>query len=215
MSTRGRFIAFEGVDGVGKSTQAERLALGLDAVSTREPGGTALGRGVACVAARSGRARCRSSYRGAAHGSRSRPARRRGGATCPRSRSTRCDGSFHGLVDRVPGLRAEGLDLAEIRRLSQWATKGLQPDLIILLTVSPHLVAERFDTPPDRIEAEDDGFRGRVAKGFLAQAEADPSHWVVVDGDGSPDEVAVDIRRVVVERLGIVVDAEQAPGSPQ
>ena len=55
----------------------------------------------------------------------------------------------------------------------------------------------------DRFEREDDGFHTRVRDGFRTMAAADPSHWVVIDGDASMEEVGTNIRRAVTERLAL------------
>src|SRR5205823_2191880 len=79
-----------------------------------------------------------------------------------------------------------GLDLSMLRDISQWATGGVRPDLVILLRTS----AVRTSSVADRLEAEDAAFHGRVADGYGALAAEDPAGWRIVDGDGTIDEVA-------------------------
>ena len=90
-----------------------------------------------------------------------------------------------------------GLDLDELRRLSDWATGGLDPDLVVLLEVPVDVVRRRQGRRPDRMEAEDDAFHSRVAEGYRRLAAAEPGRWVVVDGTGEIDEVAARVRDAV------------------
>jgi dTMP kinase len=100
-----------------------------------------------------------------------------------------------------------GLATAELRRLSRWAAAGLEPDLIVLLTVVPE-EADRRRTArraaggvgPDRIEGAEAAFHARIEAGFLDLAAADPERWTVVDGGGTPDEVAARVTAAVRAR---------------
>jgi dTMP kinase len=85
-----------------------------------------------------------------------------------------------------------GLDLAELARLSLWASDGIEPDRVILLEVSPHLALARRagGPPPDRVEGEGADFFQRVQAGYSALAAADPARWRVVDGSGTIEAVA-------------------------
>lgn len=106
-----------------------------------------------------------------------------------------CD-RFSGSTIAYQG-HGRGLDPAELGRLSGWASAGLEPDRVILLTVAADEVRRRLDTRragtgcgDDRIEAEVDGFHDRIDAGFAALAAADPARWRVVDGSGPVAEVA-------------------------
>jgi dTMP kinase len=183
--TGGRFIVFEGGDGCGKSTQAARLADTIGAVLTREPGGTRAGeeiRGVLLDPGLAGLdARAEALLMAAARAEHVaaviRPALE-GGDTVVCDRYTPSSLAYQGY--------GRGLDLDVLGEISAWATGGLEPDLILLLT------ATALHTPPiaDRLEAESAEFHARVAAGYEALAAADSAHWRVVDGDGTIDEVA-------------------------
>jgi len=95
-----------------------------------------------------------------------------------------------------------GLDVDEIRRLSAFATCGLEPDLVILLDLAPDVASVRIERAPDRIETAGAAFHARVRTGYLALAEADPKRWVVIDASRPVDEVTETINTVVDERLG-------------
>jgi dTMP kinase len=97
-----------------------------------------------------------------------------------------------------------GLPIDEVRRVSDWATGGLAPDLVILLDVSECEAADRMratGADPDRLEAEGVEFHRRVAEGFRALASSEQG-WIVVDGDGPVDEVARRVAVAVKGKLG-------------
>jgi dTMP kinase len=189
----GRLIAFEGGEGAGKSTQAQRLAKALGAELTREPGGTDLGERIRLLLLGGGgeggpalepRAELMLLLAARAQhvAERIRPALEAGSDV---------------VVDRYSGstLAYQGygrlLPLEEVRQACDLATGGLWPDLTILLDVPPGLgKARRPGADPDRFEAELESFHERVAEGFRALAVADPATWVVIDGSLIPDEVA-------------------------
>ncbi len=192
-------IAFEGGEACGKTTQSALLADRLRGVLTREPGGTAMGERV----------------RGLLLDTAS-------GAIDPRAEAMLLAAARAQHVAQVvaPALAAgrhvvtdryshsslayqgygRGLALDEVRHLSDWATRGLWPDAVILLDLPPE-VAEARRGHPDRFEAEGRAFHRRVEEGFRTLAADDPVHWRVVDGSGSVDEVAA---RVWASVAGLV-----------
>jgi dTMP kinase len=202
-----RFVVLEGGEGCGKSTQAARLAAHLGAVLTRQPGGTPIG------------ARLRELLLGEPEDEVAAP------GMAPRTEALlmaadraqhvaeligpALAGGRHVVCDRyIPSSVAyqgigRGLGADEVRRISEWAVDGLDPDLVVLLVVPPEVAAARTGAPRDRIEAAGDDFHRRVGAAFVAMAEADPAAWAVVDGVGTEDEVWDRVRAVVSERLGI------------
>ena len=99
----------------------------------------------------------------------------------------------------------QGLDPAGLADLVQWATQGLDADLSILVDVGVEVAAARLAAGPggsDRMERLGPDFAARVRQGFLAQAAADPAHWVVVDGTAAVPTVTAHIVASVRERLG-------------
>jgi dTMP kinase len=182
---RGRFIVFEGGEGCGKSTQAARLADAIGAVLTREPGGTRVGERVREVLLDPGLAgldaRAEALLMAAARAEHVAavitPALERGDDVIS-DRYTPSSLAYQGF--------GRGLDVEVVRDISAWATRGLNPDLVILLnTTTP-----RVGAVADRLEAEGVEFHGRVAHGYRELAGADPEHWRIVDGDGTIEEVA-------------------------
>jgi dTMP kinase len=184
-----RFIAFEGGEGCGKSTQAIRLAERLDAHLTHEPGATRIGgaiRHLLLDPATEGMDERAEALLMAAD---------RAQHVAEIVRPTLAAGR-HVVTDRFAGSSlayqgyGRGLPVEEIERLSRWAAAGLWPDLVVLLEV-PHDVAEaRMGLARDRLESEGSAFHERVIAGFRALAADDPELWVVVDGAGSVEEVA-------------------------
>jgi dTMP kinase len=190
--TAGRLIAFEGGEGIGKSTQAERLAQRLGAVLTREPGGTVVGERVRQVLLD----RDVVDLDGRAEALLMAAARAQHVATVIRpalaeGRDVVTDRFSHSSL-AYQG-HGRGLDLAELHELSDWATGGLWPDLVILLDVPLDEADGRrrlVGHLPDRLEAAGDAFHQRVVAGFRTLAATDPDRWLVVDGTGDVEEVA-------------------------
>jgi dTMP kinase len=209
----GRFIVFEGPDGAGKSVQARQLAermraRGLAVTYSREPGGTELGEQVRHIVNDPG----------------------------PTLRGPKADVLLYSAaraqhVDEVirPALDAghfvvcdryatstmayqgygSGMDLDLLQRIGDWVTGGLQPDIVILLDLSPQTGLERRAAgDADELTRWEDesrfdlAFHGRVREGYLEMAAADPERWVVIDGGGSIEQVAAAVDRALEPLLG-------------
>lgn len=203
----GLFIVLEGGDGVGKSTHAARLAEHLAArgetvLRTREPGGTELGleiRGI--VLHHRGhvdpRAEALLYAADRAHHIATvvRPAVERGEIVLQDR-----------YIDSSVAYQGTGRELGadEIRELSLWATRGLVPDLVLVLDVDPGTARERMTAERgalDRLEAEARDFHDRVRGAFLEAAAAHPDRYLVVDASREPDVVAAELRDRVDELL--------------
>ncbi|MEV6571817.1 dTMP kinase [Streptomyces sp. NPDC051577] len=197
-STTGFFIALEGGDGAGKSTQVEALAdwirgKGHEVVVTREPGATPVGKRLRSIlldvssAGLSNRAEALlyAADRAEHVDTVVRPALERGAVVI----SDR-------YIDSSVAYQGAGRDLSptEIARISRWATGGLVPNLTVLLDVSPEAARERFTEAPDRLESEPAEFHRRVRSGFLTLAAADPGRYLVVDAGQDPGSVTTVVR---------------------
>ncbi|MEU3691108.1 dTMP kinase [Streptomyces narbonensis] len=206
----GFFIALEGGDGAGKSTQVQALAewiraKGHEVVVTREPGATPIGKRLRSIlldvssAGLSNRAEALlyAADRAEHVDSLVRPALERGAIVL----SDR-------YIDSSVAYQGAGRDLSptEIARISRWATDGLVPNLTVVLDVSPETARERFTEAPDRLESEPPEFHARVRAGFLALAAADPSRYLVVDAGQEPEDVTT----VVRHRLDRVLPLSEA-----
>lgn len=196
-----RFIAFEGGDAAGKSTQSDRLVERIGAVQTREPGGTPAGVAIRALfldpATGSLDPRTEALLMAAD--------RAQHAATVIRPA---LEAGRHVVTDRylyssvAYQAHARGLDPDDVRNLSLWATADLEPDAVVLLDVPVDVARARVaGSAPDRVESEDAGFHGRVRDGYLAQADADPQRWIVIDATGDPEAVWAGVWSALVERL--------------
>ncbi|MET8325132.1 dTMP kinase [Streptomyces sp. NPDC005181] len=194
----GFFLALEGGDGAGKSTQAEALAewiraKGHEVVVTREPGATPVGKRLRSIlldvssAGLSNRAEALlyAADRAEHIDSLVRPALERGAIVI----SDR-------YIDSSVAYQGAGRDLSptEIARISRWATSGLVPHLTVLLDVDPETARERFTEAPDRLESEPPEFHARVRAAFLTLAAADPTRYLVVDAGQEPESITTVVR---------------------
>jgi len=199
-SQRGSFIAFEGGEACGKSTQSRLLAEALDALLTREPGGTVIGSRIRELVLSPDTigldARAEALLMAADR------AQHVAELVEPALSTGR-----HVVTDRFAGSSiayqgyGRGLPVEEIRELSMWATASVWPDLIVLLDVPIAEADRRLGTQRDRMESEPAAFHAAVIDGFRTQAAAEPDRWVVIDGTGTIDQVALSVRTVVAERL--------------
>lgn len=196
-SREGRLIAFEGGEACGKSTQAALFAASSGALLTREPGGTPVGERIRTLLLDPAMGEL--SDRAEALLMAAARAQHAAEVIEPALVSGRdvVTDRFSGSTLAYQGY-GRGLPLDDLRRLSAWASAGREPDLNVLLVVTRPL---RDPSAADRLEVAGDSFHQRVAAGFAALAAADPDHWVVVDGDGTVDEVARRVRSAVEARL--------------
>ena len=200
----GVWIALEGGEGSGKSTQARRLADALGAVLTREPGGTDVGARIRevlldpSVPTLDPRAEAllMAADRAEHVAHVVRPALERGRVVVS-DRSAWSSLAYQGY--------GRGLDRGELRRLSDWAMGGRWPDLAVLIDVPAEVARERLEAagrPADRLESAGAAFHARVREGFRALAAESPACWVIIDGDARADVVASRVRAAVEGRLG-------------
>ncbi|MEY4436598.1 MAG: hypothetical protein RL100_62 [Actinomycetota bacterium] len=196
----GLFISFEGIDGVGKSTQIALLEahlnkLGRKTMRTLEPGGTELGVEIRHLLLH------------------------RKGEVAPRAEALlyAADRAHHVATKVRPALEAgtdvlidryldssvayqgagRELDATEIRNLSLFAVQGLLPNLTILLDLEATAALSRRDKTgqePDRLEREKVEFFEAVRKGYLTLAAAEPNRFFVVDAAQSVEQMAEQIR---------------------
>ena len=192
----GFFIALEGGEAAGKSTQegllAEHLeALGYVVVRTREPGGTPAAEAIREVVLNPEfaglDARAEALLFAASRGEHAarviRPAMEAGAVVV-------CDR----FLDSSIAYQGVGRDLGidRVRDLSLWATGGLVPDLTIVLDIDPVIGLARL-TNPDRLEAEPLAYHQRVRQAFLQLASAEPHRYLVLDASDRPAAIALAI----------------------
>lgn len=235
---RGCFIVFEGGEGAGKSTQARLLATAIDAVLTREPGGTALGKQLRALLLGSTSEAAEDSTLDAADDT-----------TDDTNEETASGGDVelvaikaeallmaadrahhvathvrpllesgrHVVSDRYIGSSVayqgfgRGLDPTELFDLSVWATDGLLPDVVFFVDVPSDLAWERIGGARDRIEAAGQSFHDAVRDGFLQQAHDNSNTWVIIDGTRPIELIAAEVLAVVAERFGLDVPRQGDP----
>lgn len=203
MIKRGRYIVFEGAEGCGKSTQAARLATSLDAVVTRETGGTAIGGRIreilhdTAVTNLADRAEALlTAADRAQHVAEVVQPALTAGHHVVSDRSVYSTLAYQGY--------GRGLVIDELRRINCWAIDDHWPDLVLLLDVDHDVLAHRMhERELDRFERESTEFHRRVRDGFATMAAADPDRWVTVNGNESLDDVELAVRTTVRQRLAL------------
>ena len=197
------FITFEGIDGVGKSTQLDMLekhliVSGKEVVRTLEPGGTELGQEIRHLLLH------------------------RKGDVAPRSEALlyAADRAHHVETKIKPALAsgkvvlsdryfdssvayqgaARELDVDEVREISLWAIDRLLPDLTVLLDLDAAEAIKRrgnTGTEPDRLERERVEFFERAREEYLRMAKE--PRFLVIDANLSPDEIHAQVLERVVK----------------
>jgi dTMP kinase len=204
MGDPGRLIAFEGVEGAGKSTQLEllRRALegrGREVVITREPGGTPAGERVRAVVLDPEvelHPRAEALLFAAA---RAELVEEVIGPALERGAVVLCDRYLDSSLAYQGGAR--GLGLSPVTEVNRFATGGVVPDLVVLLDLDPAAGLARRAGDRDRIEAQDLEFHRRVRSAFRELAAADPARFCVVDAGLPAPEVAAQVQAAVFSLL--------------
>ncbi len=189
------FVSFEGLDGSGKTTQAELLRARLEAdgetvLATREPGGTELGEQIRDLVLHGGHVEpwAEALLYAAARAQHVeqviRPALARG-------ESVICDRYVDSSVAYQGVGRALGLE--RVLEINLAAVGGVMPDRTFLLMLDASSVAERVGSEHDRLEREGEAFHRRVDAGYRELAERFPERIVVLDGTRPPEEIAEEV----------------------
>jgi dTMP kinase len=204
-TTTGVFVCFEGGEGAGKSTQSQALATtleerGFHTLLTFEPGDTSVGKEVRRIVLdpATGELSDRTEVLLYAADKAEHvdtvvmPALARGEVVITDR-----------YVDSTLAYQGAGrtLDADEVERVARWATRDLRPHLTVVLDVDPEHGFGRF-AERDRIEGESPEFHRRVRTAFVAMAEADPDHYLVVDAGRSAAEIADEVHARVEPLLG-------------
>ena len=198
------YIAFEGRDGCGKSTHAARLAGRLDAVATREHGGTRIGRLVRSILADPANTELVDVAEALLLAA--DRAQHLAEVVAPAIAAGRHVVSDRSVYSSIAYQHyGRGLPLDQIMSVNAWAIAGRWPDLVVHLDVPDATIAQRMQARDlDRFELAEAEFFDRVNAGFAAMAAADPARWITVTAVGAPDDVADDIFAAVTERLALM-----------
>jgi dTMP kinase len=210
---KGKFITLEGPEGSGKSTQAKMMIrrlgeLGIEAMYTREPGGTALGEEIRNILQHN----------------------QAGEAPCERAELLLFEASRNQLVEKVirPALEkgtwvicdrfvdsttayqgyGRGLPVDEVKSIHHFTINNVSPDLTLLLDLSIETgferIAQRFlelGESADRFEQEERAFHERVRQGYLKLATEEPGRFRIIDASQNPEAVSASIWKILQELL--------------
>ena len=202
---RGRFIALDGMDGAGKSSQIAALSdwlrsRGRTVVTCRDPGSTPAGDAIRAIlldrhdlhVASTAEMLLYMAARAQLVAEVVAPALDRGDWVIS---------DRYLLANVVYQGHAGGLDPEVIRGVGAVATGGIMPDLVLVLDVDLETAARRLSRPLDKLENRGDDYRRRLRAGFLAEANRAPDAIAVIDAHGPVDEVATRIRAAVTDRF--------------
>jgi dTMP kinase len=194
----GVFVALEGGEGAGKSTQAQRLeqwlrSEGYDVLLTHEPGDTEIGRKLRQILLDPATGQMSDRTEALIYAADKAehidrvvsPALARGAVVITDR-----------YVDSTLAYQGAGRDLTnkDVEKVARWATRNLRPHLTVLLDLPPQTGLTRF-ADRDRIEGESVAFHERVRQAFLRLASAEPEHYLVLDARRPVEELAIDVRR--------------------
>ncbi len=198
----GVYIAFEGGEGSGKSTQARAVAERIGAVHSSEPGATPTGSRIrellldpATIVSDRAEALLMAADRAQHFDDVVLP-------TLARGRHVVSDRSSYSTLAYQGSGR--GLPLDELRELCDWAMQGRWPDLVVVLDVPVEVGHARMGDDPDRMEQAGIEFHERVRAGFLSLAATESERFAVVDATLSLDDVTTQVAAhvdAVVDRL--------------
>lgn len=201
----GKFIVFDGPDGSGKSTQFRQFAAsargsGVEVVEVREPGGSAVGEKIRDILldpvhtemAMRAEMLLYMASRAQLVEERIRPALARGACVLA-DRFISSTLAYQGS--------AGGIAREDILAVGKIALSGCWPDLVAVFDVDPATAHSRMARERDRIEQRDADYHARVRRGYLDQAAAEPSRYLVIDSTRDPGTVFGDLCAEVARRL--------------
>ncbi len=198
----GLFIVLEGGEGSGKSTQAARLAArlrdeGLDVVETFEPGATAFGARLRDLLLHDSDAIDARAELFLLASDRAQHVEEVIAPALGRGAVVVCD-RYSPSTLAYQG-RARGLDLEMVAEVCRLAEGDIEPDVVVVLDVDDDVARARAPRHPDRLERAGDDFHAAVRAAYRELAPR--QGWVVVDGNGSIDDVAAKVWAAVVLHL--------------
>ena len=206
MLDRGMFISLEGVEGCGKSTQAELLAehiaeLGHSVIRTHEPGGTPIAEQIRAILLEPRNSDMTHIAELLLYlASRAQHVVQLIMPALDEGKVVICE-RFSDATFAYQGC-ARGLDLDRLEQVNEMATGGLKPDLTLLLDLEAEDGLSRKQRDQrDRLENESVSFHKKVREAYLAIARQSPERVQVIDARGSVEDVQISIRECVDQRL--------------
>jgi len=196
------FLSFDGVDGVGKTTQIHLLCDWLDqqhqeVVTCRDPGSTALGEALRDIVLSDFQTpMARRSEMLLYMASRAQLVQQIIRPALDDGKTVICDRFL--LANVVYQGYAGGLDVDQLWSVGEVAIDGLHPDLTIVLDMEVPAAQRRMNRQPDRMEAQGQVFLQRVREGYLAEAHLDHERIVLIDANQSVERVQQDIRQALI-----------------
>jgi dTMP kinase len=205
---RGWFITLEGPEGSGKTTQMRQLAPWLvdqdfNIITTREPGGTSVGEQIRDILHDCANIEITSETEILLY-SASR-AQHVGEVILPALEAGKvvlCDRFFDSTY-AYQGY-GRGLSLPDLRAITEFATRGLKPDLTLYLDVLPEIGLQRRKSSGEalnRLDREALAFHQRVRQGYLDLITAEPERWRFVDATGTMEGIQAVLRRIVMAAI--------------
>lgn len=193
------FFSFDGLDGVGKSTQMSLFErwlgeLGYDVVHCVDPGSTPLGESIREILLGGRLAISRTAEMLLFMAARAQLVEEIIRPALEQHKVVVSD--RYVLANIVYQGHAGGLGADAVRRIGEVATRGVSPDMVFLLDMPPDAAAERINRDRDRMERQGDDFNRRLREGFLAEAASDPTRIKLIDAAKTVDEVQAEIRAV-------------------
>jgi dTMP kinase len=200
MTQRAPFLALDGLDGTGKSTQCQLLAewlrgRGLAVTECADPGGTAVGDVVRDLLLHHRQELALPCEALLFMASRAQLVAQVIRPALDAGRAVVADRFL--LANVVYQGHGGGLDPARLWEIGRFATGGLEPDLTLVLDLAPAAALARRQRPPDRVESRDADYQGRVRAGFLAEAHLHPERIRVIDADRPIDAIQQSVRQEV------------------
>ena len=206
----GKFITFEGIDGSGKSTQLRSLekslrARGVALVTTREPGGTALGRQLRAAFLETRETVAPMAELLSFAADRAQHVEHLIKPSIAAGKIVISD-RYADATYAYQGAR-KGIARRQVNQVIELATGGLKPDLTIFFDIPVEEAIRRMQRRPEshakknRMDEETADFYGRVRKAYLGIAEREPNRFLVIDADRPVKEIQVDVEKIVAKLI--------------
>jgi len=204
---KGLFIAIEGPDGAGKTTQIKLLEKylednGYKIIITREPGGTKISEDIRDIILDNENIKMSSETEALLYAaSRAQHVHEKIIPAIKEGKVVICDRFVHSsLVYQGLG---RGLGIEKVKNINEFAIKGIKPDITLFFDIDPEkaLKRKKANDQADRLENEDISFHKKVYEGYLKLKELYPDEIKVIDASGSIEEISKEVINTVKELI--------------